>query len=316
MKKYLFHVSLLLCTLCAAPSSAAAQAPDGETKPNGFRVKSNQVVTIYADYQGQPNPFARYSLDDIYYFKVQGDSVLGCVSSPFPGQEFTKIMIPGNPGKSDEQKVSFQQMDQQRNTKAAADAAQCPICPDAFPAPSPGELQVAGKQLGGTFWILTSDLVKSAQVIGKTTATHVNSEVFDATYIHSRWFVAALAVPFKYRLAKSKSSLTGESTIGAALGWTFKRDRNFDNRFWLMGAGGLTLINPNSAFDDANSEKQKNIPGVTVCAGIGANIKKTQAGLMLGFDFADPSWEYHAKPWVSLSVGFAFLSPSGDSKNH
>lgn len=76
-----------------------------------------------------------------------------------------------------------------------------------------------------------------------------------------------------------------------------------------MAAGGLTLINPNSAFDDPGSAREKNMPGATLCLGAGANVGKTQAGIVVGWDFSDPSWEYHGKPWISFSVGFEFLKP-------
>lgn len=65
MKKHMLYFSLLLCVLCATPWRASAQAPDGEMAHKGFRVKTDQFVTIYADHEGQPNPFARYSLDNI-----------------------------------------------------------------------------------------------------------------------------------------------------------------------------------------------------------------------------------------------------------
>jgi hypothetical protein len=312
MIKHVLYFSLLLCALCATPWRVSAQAPDGDTKPNGFRVKSKEVLTIFGDYQGQPNPLARYSLDDIYYFKVQGDQVVGCKQSPFQGEKFTKILIPGDRVNNSGPLKAIKW----NNEKWHDTLEFIPACPDSFPADSPSETQVSTGQLGEAFWILTDDLTDTVKIIGRVEDKHVDQDIFEPTYIRSKWFGAIMGVPFKYRFTKSKSSLTGESTIGASIGWTFARDHDFDNRFWVMGAGGLTVINPNSAFDDPGSEKSRNIPGATFCLGVGANISKTQAGIVFGWDFADPDWEFHGKPWLSFSVGFEFLKPKADGQNH
>lgn len=312
MKRIILNTCWLLIALFTMPW-ASAQAPDGESKPTGLRVKTDQAITIYADYMGQPNPYARYTLNNVYFFTVQGDSVLGCDEGPLAGIEFVKIVIPG-------EAQIFQNPKEWngpiRDARKAADPT-LPRCPVSFPVINPIETQVRDKQLGGTFWVEISDLVKGGNVIGKVETQQADEKVFDKTYIRSRWFVSALAVPFKYRFSfkNSHSALTGESSIGASIGWTFARNHNFDNRFWLMGAGGLTVINPNSPFDDANAKKENNIPGATACFGIGANISKTQAGFVFGVDFADPSWEFNAQPWVAFSVGFSFFNPVGSDKN-
>lgn len=205
-------------------------------KPNGLRVNAKVVVTIYGDFLGQPNPYARYSLDDIYFFKIHGDQVNGCAKSPFGGKEFTKILIPGNAGGvqySLASETEFQKPWAQpaKDSVEKAKFKDAPKCPDTFPVVSPGEIQVGAAQLGKTFWILTEVLADSVLINGKVQYKHADPEIFDLTYYRSRWFSAVMGVPFKYRFTRSKSSLTGESTIGASLGWTFHRDYNFNNRF-------------------------------------------------------------------------------------
>lgn len=312
MKKHVLYFSLLLCALCASPWRASAQAPDGEKLAKGARLKPDQPpVTIYADYLGQPNPFACYCLDDRYFFKVNGDSVIGCAFGPAPGKEFTKISIPGDPTKNPNQKTPLQRADQGRPYR---DNVAYPPCPDSFPALSLEEKLVSPKELDRVFWILTSELVDNFQVVGEANLNHVNLKKFDKTYIHSRFFAAGLVVPFRYRFASgAASSFTGESTIGPAIGWTLLRDKSFDNRLWVVVSGGLTVINPNSAFDDAGTAKEKNMAGASACIGIGTKIDKTQVGIVFGYDFADPSWEYHQKPWLSFSVGFQFLHAKGNN---
>lgn len=289
-------------------STIHAQAPDGETKPVGFRLKSGvEAMTIYQDFYGQPNPNARFLLDDAYYFKVLNETADACMESSLHGSTFAKIYVPSK----EEQELSDTDWDKMTNHRPVRSDGNTNCPPFEFPRISLSQIKIPEKELGKVYWIEVSKLYEDG---GEAISTeNIRANYFEDAQVRSRFFVAALAIPFKFRFSfkEPHTSFTGESSLSAAVGWTFARDRDFDNRAWLMLAGGLTFINPNTPFDDAGSEKQKNIPGATACIGIGVNIKQTQAGLVFGYDFADSNWEFNAKPWASLSVGFSLLNPKG-----
>lgn len=315
MKKIIQMLSLLLLLgVIALP--LRAQSPDGETKSVGYRLKAaNKVVTVYQDYSNQPNPFAIFSLESKYYFKIEGLTVTSCKEGPLKGKKYAQIFLPGKEAQSRaEHGIEFAEDSKETVKHQSAKGKSCDLVD--FPLVNLTKSGITDSLLNINYWIAVEDLYENTEESEEYSDDDLSKSIVEAN-IRSRFFSSVLAVPFKYRFSfkNSNSSFSGESSIGAAVGWTFARDYDFDNRAWLTLAGGITTINPNTPFDDANSEKENNIPGATACLGIGANIKDVQAGFVFGYDFADATWEFHAKPWVAFSVGFAFWKPEGKPTN-
>jgi hypothetical protein len=302
MKKLALLLLLpLLAVSLGLPPELVAQAANEQKVHIGYRLKSGQLLELFSDFQGQPNPNMEFLMNSGYYFQIEGSQVEGCDESRLKGKTFTKIWIPG----SDEQGARTANRQPLQSTDAK-DAKPCP----AFPTPDVLPALIGNKQLGAIYWVETTKLAQ--ETLKKDAGLEdkdVNFGKFDRAYLYSKFFASVLAVPFKYRFSYKErmGAFTAESSLGSSVGIKLSGSKYFDQNLWLIGAGGLALINPNSAFDSATTEKKSTQAGVFGAIGIGGNVHSTQFALIYGYDFADKSWEYNAKPWIAFSIGFSFI---------
>lgn len=124
-------------------------------------------------------------------------------------------------------------------------------------------------------------------------------ERFGATY-------GTLLIPFKYQL-KGDKSFSGRSSLGGYFGYRADRTpiTGLSGQF-VVFLGGTAL--PVVSTVDGKAETQE-IAGLTYGVGILGRVKQNfQLGFVLGADRASKSSSYvnNGKPWVAVSLGFAF----------
>jgi hypothetical protein len=119
-----------------------------------------------------------------------------------------------------------------------------------------------------------------------------------------------LAVPFKIRL--NPTELVAGGAVGGYAGNRF-RERNGSYGVGLVFAS-LTSVAVNDT--SKNAEVPHSPLGVAVGVGlVYAVAREFQLGLILGYDlFQKPEGtNYKNKPWLSFSVGYAFLNSKTDT---
>lgn len=158
---------------------------------------------------------------------------------------------------------------------------------------------------------LTNNTIKGAKInnfyciSGADLATYFQPDTSGAT-------VGALSVPFKIRFAPGESiAFTGGSTIGPYAGYRLGLGKDFDITF--IGFASFSTIPINDATSSA--------PDLKLGLGLGGGTVATilndfQIGLVVGTDlFSGASdWAYKYYPWMSLSVGYSFLSQGEDEE--
>ena len=247
-----------------------------ESKEIGYRPHSSKVAVVYPDRAGVPDTDFPYFISSDVYIKRTLEEIT------INGEKYVLILLPGNAGDPMPYDQSSRSQDWQTR-------------------------QVNSENYGRGFWILESYFSNDGKY----------KDFFRKQYIRSRWVAGFLTVPFKYRFSyKTSASLfTPEATLGPSLGWKFWRSSQFSNSAGIVGAAGLTLINPNYAFADENEERKDIMAGATACIGINLHIGKTQLGLLYGHDWASDTWEFHGQPWVSFAIGFNFWSNENNTKD-
>lgn len=115
-----------------------------------------------------------------------------------------------------------------------------------------------------------------------------------------------LLVPFKYQLRGDKS-FTGQSSLGGYIG--FRQDRSGLTGLALQYVGFLGGASvPVQQTVDGKSVTQQ-IAGVSYGLGLIGTVKENfQMGVILGADRVSKNAGYvnNGKPWVAVSLGFAF----------
>jgi hypothetical protein len=275
-------LGLVLLFALASVNHLWAQDGEAEKIGIGIRLIAEEVVTVYGDKGHEPNFDQPYILHSDFYVRTSKDKYIE-PSVPSKGT-FVLIYLPGPPI-ADSQRMKF------------TDGA----CP---PNQQRG---LAPLDFNHIFWIDEKELDKNS-----------DSYRFAPEFRFSRWSVGVLSVPFKYRFASKgqKRQFGAESTLGLSVSYDIERSRDFDQRFSAIFGAGFTAINPNSAFADDSTAKAKNIPGFSVSGGFVGYIKKVQIGAICGFDFADSDWAFDGKPWLALSVGYAFVTPQSAGKGN
>lgn len=114
----------------------------------------------------------------------------------------------------------------------------------------------------------------------------------------------ALVVPFKYQL-RGQHDFTGSATLGGYVGYRFERPQRLGitaTPIAFFGASNLSVDNGDSG--------PKNVMGASYGLGLIGTLKDDfQVGAVLGWDRAGKTsgYEYNGKPWIAVSIGFAFL---------
>jgi hypothetical protein len=279
-------LGLCLFMAFAMACQSQAQNENAEKIEIGIRLNKAEVVTVYGGKPGtegtEPDLNNPFTLHSDYYIIQSQDTF---PKEPDTQEErYVMIYLPGPAPTNDQvQKMSVA------------------VC-------APGQHRgLTSLDWNQTFWIKVKELDKNPK-----------SYRFAPEYRYSRWSVGVLAVPFKYRFASNglKRQFGAESSLGLSVSYDLKRSRDFDERFSAIFGAGFTAINPNSAFAEDSTTKLKNIPGFSVAVGFVGYIKKVQIGAICGFDFADSDWAFDGKPWLALSVGYAFVTPQAAGKGN
>jgi len=120
--------------------------------------------------------------------------------------------------------------------------------------------------------------------------------------------VGVLTVPFKMRF--SPFALTAGGALGAFVGHKFHHSKDVSSTALVFGS--LT----NVALNDMNA----NIPDTKWGFGFGLGWIFTlsgnfQAGVVSGIDLFQgmSAWPYKWHPWLSISIGYSFVTPSKSS---
>lgn len=313
---------LLSITLIGITLFSQAQPYEQDKIPIGYHLQPGRVVTIYADHQGDPNPHQQTLLSGTYYFQIEGIEQYGCKESPINGVKFVQIWVPGSKDQNERNgvNVSAAAMAAKAAAKAAlprpeGGAPTIPGCASDFPKEAL-PVNLSGDQLGKRYWIAHKDLAENDALSTAIQDKDIDPEVFARAYRYSPFFSSFLAVPFKYRFSTDGSKLsaiTAETSIGPCIGFKVRGSRYFDQNLVAFVSAGLTLLNPNTIYDDPAKAKPTQA-GLYTCGGIGGNINRTQFGIVFGYDFAEKSWTYHSRPWLAFSIGFAFLNSNSTEK--
>jgi hypothetical protein len=301
-------------------------------KFKGYRLKEkSEPMHVFGDFNGKPNFCDRFALHDNVFvvfrpstklaIKSQGtDTLASTTIVSVPNKEIStktekvvkekleywvSFLVPGTPPGDQDNNVN-QVENAQNDLKSISDSDN--PCKGNSPIGNLYEKQIGPQEYGRIFWIKVKD--------NDTDLTTLLAN-FDVEYRYSRFSIGVLAVPFKYRFSwKGKGSqITGEGTLGTSLTYDFYHNRSYDERFSFVFGAGITVINPNGYWLEAD-EKEPNIPGASLYGGIVGKIKQTQLGLLYGYDFASEDWAFSRKPWLSFSVGVNLINPtSKDDKN-
>lgn len=118
------------------------------------------------------------------------------------------------------------------------------------------------------------------------------------------WSYGTLVVPYKFQF-KGDRSLSGGATLGGYLGYRFtSRGTTFQPIFFA----GATKVDVPKLVDGKSTTEQ--LAGLSYGVGLLSNFKQSfQVGLVVGADRVSKGANYvnNGKPWVSLSLGYAFL---------
>lgn len=127
-------------------------------------------------------------------------------------------------------------------------------------------------------------------------------------------FVGTLGIPFKLRKwtrdgMDSRLTLSVETSVGPSVGWTFAFGD--DTRLAPVVFVGLTTQKlANLKTPDADD--MENVLALSVITGLVLDVwSRMHFGAFIGWDSVDDEhddWEYHAQPWLSLGIGYRFVT--------
>jgi hypothetical protein len=118
------------------------------------------------------------------------------------------------------------------------------------------------------------------------------------------WSYGTLVVPYKFQF-KGDRSLSGGATLGGYLGYRVTRLGTTVQPIFFAGA---TKVDVPKLVDGKSTTEQ--LAGLSYGIGLLSNFKQAfQVGLVVGADRVSKGANYvnNGKPWVSLSLGYAFL---------
>lgn len=121
--------------------------------------------------------------------------------------------------------------------------------------------------------------------------------------------IGVVTVPFKMRFGPMK--LMAGNTIGPFIGRRFGSVNG--NHSTALGFASLTNVPLNDINDDVPETKW----GLGLGAGWVWSVRRDfQVGVVSGVDLFEgvEKWKYGYKPWLSLSIGYAFLNRSAEAE--
>jgi len=133
--------------------------------------------------------------------------------------------------------------------------------------------------------------------------------------------IKLLSVPLKVRIGSDEHEFSSDANLGAFAGYSWGKDK-FTHREKIGNTKtetkrtvGLLIGSEHLEFDfvDENGESiEEETAILSVGTGIIYSYQKLTAGITGGFDFAlgenADKWDYHARPWIGLAVGFSLFS--------
>ncbi len=132
---------------------------------------------------------------------------------------------------------------------------------------------------------------------------------------------STLVLPIKYRPETEFNGSTigrvfsTDISVGPFFGYRFAIGKRYNNWLNIGGFAGPSLIQfteTTNTGQGSSSTSTDNYAGFTYGMGCVAQIEKYQIGLILGRDIIggnkQDDWPYDNKTWLSLALGFSFLS--------
>ncbi|WP_031530501.1 hypothetical protein [Dyadobacter crusticola] len=123
--------------------------------------------------------------------------------------------------------------------------------------------------------------------------------------------------PFKYRLAKARSSFNGSFNFGAALGFNFRKKSYKTTSFSFItgySVSSTTLETSDVRRNMPDLAETNDFTSISFSAGPMIENNRVQLGLFLGFDFLGRlnqdryGWHHQGKPWFSIGFGYTIFS--------
>lgn len=133
--------------------------------------------------------------------------------------------------------------------------------------------------------------------------------------------VKVLYVPVRVRIGEDESEFSSEANLGAFAGYSWgktkftHREKVGNTEVETLRTFGILLGTEKLEFEFQNeNDETEEVETAVISTGLGFTwtYEKFTAGITGGFDFAlgedSDEWDYHARPWIGLAIGFSLLS--------
>ncbi len=156
-------------------------------------------------------------------------------------------------------------------------------------------------------------------------------ERFNYSYKAIDWGILSLPIKLRFGISKDGEKIpfdiSKDISVAPYLGYSFFNRKKFERQRFsslsvsmgvFAGPGFVTIHKSNSKNTDMGDDPLE-VLSFTSGIGVVGAVNTFQLGLFCGMDWVGRNdikkWDYHGKPWLSLSVGYKFLNKEEISRD-